>query len=419
MKRDASLIPSSCVPFRLIPFLGVPILFSLSLCVFFPGAVALAADRDVCPACTYTTIQSAIDATSVGDRVRVATGTYNEHLSISSSLTLSGGWDAGFTRQSGDPSATIVDSGDTYRGIYMNPPDGTDITVESLTIQHGRTDEVGIWGAGLYVNAWDTLDVTIRNVVVQDCKSSLSAAGGLNFVTFGGSLSVKVENLVCRRNWANAVGGGLAITANDDSQVPGNVQVTITNSVFYGNTADKLYGGAVFISAQSKSRAEVTILNSTITGNTSNDTYQGGGGIYVADDTDPQTKVVLQVYNSILYGNTATPGADLVINTQGLESRTDVFFSDMSDVNDVKGTYNTGNNLATAPMFVNVPGNDYRLQRGSPAINTGTKAVPNPPGLPPKDSQGFPRVMGPAPDLGAYEYRYGILPTLSLLLQDS
>ncbi len=42
--------------------------------------------------------------------------------------------------------------------------------------------------------------------------------------------------------------------------------------------------------------------------------------------------------------------------------------------------------------------------------------MPNPPGLPARDIQGLPRLMGPAPDLGAYELRQGMVPVLSLLL---
>ena len=68
------------------------------------------------------------------------------------------------------------------------------------------------------------------------------------------------------------------------------------------------------------------------------------------------------------------------------------------------GTWtDSGGNLDSNPLFVSDQNNDFRLQPTSPMINAGTTAVPDPPGLPTTDFQGNPRVMGPAPDIGAYE----------------
>ena len=57
----------------------------------------------------YSTIQTAIDAASSGNAIKIAEGSYDEALSLSSSkdLTLQGGWDSTFTSQS---SNTTVNS---------------------------------------------------------------------------------------------------------------------------------------------------------------------------------------------------------------------------------------------------------------------------------------------------------------------
>jgi len=57
----------------------------------------------------YSTIQAAIDAASSGNAIKIAEGSYDEALSLSSSkdLTLQGGWDSAFTSQS---SNTTVNS---------------------------------------------------------------------------------------------------------------------------------------------------------------------------------------------------------------------------------------------------------------------------------------------------------------------
>ena len=57
--------------------------------------------------------------------------------------------------------------------------------------------------------------------------------------------------------------------------------------------------------------------------------------------------------------------------------------------------------ITNNPMLVNVSGRDFRLQRGSPAIDAGV-ADPNAPAV---DYVGTVRPQGRAFDIGAYEYR--------------
>ena len=172
--------------------------------------------------------------------------------------------------------------------------------------------------------------------------------------------------------------------------------------MIYSNEADREAGG-IKVWAEENSRTRVVIINSTITGNTSNNTYSGGGGIMVSDDNAPNTTTILELYNTIVYGNTANPGADLSISVGGAESKVDVYHSDLNDVYHLKGPFNQANNLNTDPLFADREGNDFRLRPTSLMIDAGTAIVPDPPGLPATDFDGDPRVSGLAPDIGADE----------------
>ncbi len=61
----------------------------------------------------------------------------------------------------------------------------------------------------------------------------------------------------------------------------------------------------------------------------------------------------------------------------------------------------SGGNIPDNPLFVNAAGGDFRLQNGSPAINSGRTSTWA--GLPQYDIVGNPRWVGPAPDRGAHE----------------
>lgn len=72
----------------------------------------------------YSTIQAAIDAASTGATIKMAQGTYNEDvlLSTSKNLTLQGGWDSSFTTRSSSTtinSLTIGSSGGTTTTEYL------------------------------------------------------------------------------------------------------------------------------------------------------------------------------------------------------------------------------------------------------------------------------------------------------------
>jgi pectin methylesterase-like acyl-CoA thioesterase len=132
------------------------ILFSLSIKAF-------SADLDVCPTCTYTTIQSAINAVENGDRIRVAQGIYHERLIISNAktITISGGWSSGFSHQVVDPSLTVVDG------------DGNKQTLDIFGY--------GTLGAGIWVTTNNgPINLNLQEVVVQDCDSTVAHGGGIS-----------------------------------------------------------------------------------------------------------------------------------------------------------------------------------------------------------------------------------------------
>ena len=383
------------------------------VCLMSPlvlGRAAVATDLDVCPTCTHTTIQSAIDAAGPGDRIRVSQGTYYENLIIGSpkTVTISGGWSADFSTQANDPSLTVVDGGGTDRAlhVYGGP---SDVTAENITFQNGNHS----WGGCIRIAPGDgQINFSLEDVVVQNCHCPQGHGGGICLISYDYLLAARLTNVIVRESYTADAGG--AIWAGSDAKTePGEVEVYITNSTIYSNQADREAGG-IAIWAEENSRTRAVIINSTITGNSSSNTYLGGGGVVVSDDNAPDTTVILEMYNTILYGNTASPGADLSIRTGGTQSKVDVHYSDLNDLYHLKGAFNQANNLNTAPLFVDSAGGDFHLRPPSPLVDAGTATVPDPPGLPATDFEGDPRVIGLAPDMGADEaWRHIYLPVVT------
>ncbi len=107
---------------------------------------------------------------------------------------------------------------------------------------------------------------------------------------------------------------------------------------------------------------------------------------------------LLNVYNNIIWGNTATgSGADVYLTGVG-QSKLFMY----NDANGMSGVWNNAMpQLNADPKFVNAVSGDYHLQTNSPCLNYGTNGT----FLPLTDLDGNTRTNAAGQvDLGCYEF---------------
>ena len=118
------------------------------------------------------TIQAAIDlATSAGDRVLVAEGTYNERVILPAHITfqLLGGYPSGGGTQDPWTHATVIDGTDLEGTLVYVPGDLSSsfgyfgLVIDGFTLQNGFKDT----GYGAGIESWSS-DLTIRRCIVQN-----------------------------------------------------------------------------------------------------------------------------------------------------------------------------------------------------------------------------------------------------------
>ncbi len=333
-----------------------------------------------------------------GDTIYVAIGTYtgtgNEVVLLDKNATLSGGWDTGFTTQSGD---STIDGEESRRGITVNS--GVTAIVERFTAQNGFAS----YGGGIRNSG----TLTLNNSTVSG--NTANNGGGIS----NGS-TLTLNNSTVSGNTANdRHGGGIydeygTLTLNN-SAVSGNTAVgwgggiykdrgtlTLNNSTVSDNTGTGIYGGRT-----------LTFNNSTVSGNTgtgiynwignatlNNSTVSGNTGTGILNAGGWGAATVLQ--NTILAGNTAecsgtigSVGYNLIGDTSGC-----TFTPGTGDLTDVSPNFGP---LIGSPGY-------HPLLLGSPAIDAGNPAgctdnLGNPL---PTDQRGAVRVG--RCDIGAYEY---------------
>ena len=184
-----------------------------------------------------------------------------------------------------------------------------------------------------------------------------------------------VEFVLCQFLENTAGDSGGAVT----SLGSGGPSPEFTGCLFAGNVAGTKglgSGGAVLGESIS-----TRLTNCTITQNSAS--FRGGGVAY--------SNGICRIVDSIITGNTANVSGD------NLHSFGDLYMVSFSDI---EGGYVGDGNIDLDPLFVDPVGFDFRLQPGSPCIDTGAIVPAAPYAM--TDLDGNPRVVCVI-DMGAFE----------------
>jgi hypothetical protein len=377
----------------------------------------------------FNSIQEAIDAASDGDEILVASGTYQESLTINKDVHL---------RSADGPDSTIVETAGNGRVLTVIEGGTTSsATIEGFTIRGGTVSTEG--GRPLLTGT----SATILGNIIEDNV----ACDGAGIAVVGGS--PRIEGNIIRYNYRKGCtggsgGGGIYLRTAGSAVVIKNV---IENNTITGGP-----GGGVSLNAA----GSTLILNNIIR---FNDSTTSGGGLYIRNASNPD------LVQNLVYGNTSTNGGGidwlvpygqrgpyLLSNTfaeneasQGSGVRADGYdggvilennvligktypavychdgYGDVPPVFRYNNAYTEGTiaydgscgaptgsdgNISAAPLFVDAVGQDFHMYYGSPSIDSGDDNIN---GLPGNDLDGRNRVLdgdgdgSAVVDMGVYE----------------
>lgn len=293
----------------------------------------------------FRTIQHALNNTISGDTILVEPGTYTEKLAFK-------GHDVVLQSVAGADSTIITKPGDGPL-VSITQSESPAAVISGFTITGGTINGNG---AGIFIH---DASPTLTDLVIENNQSLMGDGGGVYLF----NSQTVIENCVVRNNSAMGNGGGIAVT---NASI-----VSVRHTIVSNNIAE--WGGGVFVGPDVDADFDHFLF-------TENEAILGGGFYNtgsliltfatIANNTSTSysgglTEGAITLSHSILYGNQE---AEVEFG----------FFEGVSP----NITYSLVNlpepgetNLNSDPLFADLAGGDYHLNRASPAIDAGNPAL--------------------------------------------
>jgi hypothetical protein len=252
-------------------------------------------------------------------------------------------------------------------------------------------------GGGVYAQSWVVLTgSTVSGNRVEATEAGEEANGGGVAAAHG---QVTLTASTVSGNVADGVGGGVAAGLyRYGRQTTERNPVSIYDSTVTGNTAR--FGAAV------GATASITLYNSTVAFNTSSD----GGALGFASRTTWYPDYGFLAHSSIVASNASGPGAVHAADVAALPAISVIVVGDHNLIGAADPAIALPpDTLHDDPLLLPLawnggPTQTLALPPGSPAIDTGSNPLDV---ATDQRGEGYWRVVGPAADIGAYEWQSG------------
>ena len=306
--------------------------------VVYVDANSAAPSPDGCSwATAYSSLQDALAASSSGDQIWVASGTYypdegasqtnndrNSSFALKHGVSIYGGFTVGATQLSrrnsdpatngavlsGDIDQAAGNAGNAYTVVTANGTLADIYVLDGFTITGGNQNSGSGVGGGMYIQ---NTSPTLRNLLIT-ANNANGRGGGVFVISTSGVEAnysrASFTDIIVSNNTAG-IGGGVYVQ---------NGSVSLTRVTFTENTATFAAGGGLNLQTLGGPGVDEPNLPTLVAVVFTNNSAVGGGGLF---NNNSQTTLDRVTFN----GNTATRRGGGILNEYANPVFTNVTFS--------------------------------------------------------------------------------------------
>lgn len=318
---------------------------------------------------TYSSVQAAVNAATMGSTVYLTAGTYTEQLTVSKNLTITGAGSASTIVKA--PSTTLV-AGTASQTSIVEINSGATVTISGMNVTGPGPSTCGSLNNGIFVVGTSTLNLSnssvtdVRDSALSGCQNGRAIRVGLSANNETGTATidnVTISGYQKSGIFVDGTGSSATITNNTVTGVGSTPLIAQNGITLFGGATGTITGNTLSGNVYTGANSSVGIL-----------LYNQGTGVEVKNNTSTGNQIGLSIVgttSAVVKNNKLGGNTELGLDTEVATNASPNFWGSAANPT-TTGALSTSTLAAYSPWYTNASMTDLSSETSTTTETTST-----------------------------------------------